>query len=298
MTLLALLACSDPAADAPAAEPAACDDVADTQVAVVTQMRFGRRVDGVSTGFDLDGHVSDAGDSEGCYQADLVDPSGVPGIDNAFSAFLPVLEATEGAALEPLLQDAIDSGSVLVLFELEDVDDRHTDTCVNLELWNGLGTPRLGTDGVLLSGQTFDIDPSVPPSRADHVAVVDGTVVARGLDLTIPISIFELSFDLALHDVAVSLTLDPQSGAASGYLAGGIEIQQIIDILEPRDDIGIKDLAIEMLRTYADLGQDETGTCHELSVVLEFEAASAYLYDTPPADTGADTSDTGDTSAP
>lgn len=290
MIPLLLLACAAPEdVDAPAAVDVPCDDVADTRVVVVRSMTFTRRVDGVSPGFDLDGHVSDADDPQGCYQEDLVDPNGVPGIDNVFSSFIPILETTEGAALEGLLQDAIDAGRLLVLLELEDVDDAANDTCVNLDVLAGVGTPRIGTDGVILSGQTFDYDTTVPETRADGLALVDGTVEARGLELTIPIQIFELSFGLALRDVAISLTFD-ELGGAHGYLGGGFAIDQIIEILEPRDDIDIKDLAIDMLRASADLNPDTGGACPDLSVVLEFEATSAFVFDTP-----ADTSDTGDT---
>ncbi len=289
--LLWALACTAPEeVAAPVDVP--CDAVDDTRVVVVRRMSFARRADGVSRGFDLDGHVSDADDPEGCFQEDLVDPNGVEGIDNVFSSFIPILEASEGAALEGLLQDAIDAGRVLVLFELEDVDDRASDSCVNLEIVGGQGTPRLGTDGVILSGQTFDRDPSVPESRADGLSMVDGTVEAHGLSLTIPIQIFEISFGLELHDVALSVTLD-ELGGATGYLGGGFAIEQIIEILEPRDDIDIKDLAIDMLRASADLRPDDAGVCPDLSLVLEFEATSAFLYEDPPPDTGGSSGDTG-----
>jgi hypothetical protein len=273
-----LLACVAPD-EGPAATPdVACDDVADTEVVVAQTITFGRQEGGVSRGFDLDNHVSDSNDEEGCYQPDLVSPDGVEGIDNAFSTFLPVILATEGAALEGLLQEAIDSGDVLFMVQLEDVDDPVNDTCINVSVFQGSGTPRLGTDGVLLSGQTFDVDPSVTPSRVEGLALVDGTVEARGVAMTIPMQIFDVSLLLELHDAALSLTLRPD-GTASGYIGGGIEIQYLIDILEGRGDIAIADLAIDLLRTYADLYPDDTGTCPQLSTVLEFEATSAFVFE-------------------
>jgi hypothetical protein len=272
-----LLACVAPE-DAPAAEDIACDDVADTQAVVAQTITFGRQEGGVSRGFDLDGHVSDDNDAEGCYQPDLVSPDGVEGIDNAFSTFLPIILATEGAAIEGLLQEAIDSGDLLFMVQLEDVDDPVNDTCINVSVLQGLGTPRLGTDGVLLSGQTFDIDPTVAPSRVEGLALVDGKVEARGIEMAIPMQIFDVSLLLELHDAALSLTLRPD-GTASGYIGGGIEIQYLIDILEGRGDIAIADLAIDLLRTYADLYPDDSGTCPQLSAVLEFEATSAFLFE-------------------
>jgi hypothetical protein len=292
MILLYALACASVAPEDTAPVDVPCDDTGNTRLVVVKSMRFGRQVDGVSPGFDLDNHVSDENDAEGCFQEDLVDPAGVEGIDNAFSTFIPVLEATEGAALEGLLQDAIDSGTVLVLLELEDVDDPVNDDCVNLEVLQGLGTPRMGTDGTLLSGQTFDVDTSVPSSRADGLVLQDGTVVARGLELQLPIQIFDVSFTLNLHDVAFSITLDPLGGA-TGHLGGGITVQQIIDVIEPRTDIAIRELAIDMLRNYADLNPGTDGVCPDLSAVLEFEATSAFVFPDPPPDTGAAAGDTG-----
>lgn len=282
-----LLACVAPPVQ-PDIHTDTCDTSTDTsaeRVIVVKTMTLGRRVDGVTPGFDLDGHVTDADDAEGCFQPDLVDPAGVEGIDSAFSAFVPVLEATEGAALEGLLQGAIDSGDMLLLFRLEGVDDVSNDPCVNLEAVQGMGTPRLGTDGVLLSGQTFDIDPNVPASRVEGLALVDGRVEARGVELTIPLQFFDLPLELTLSDAAVSITL-AADGSATGHIGGGLDVEYIVTLLEGRDDIDIQDLAIELLRSNADLFPDETGTCHELSAVLEFGATSAFLFDEPPPDTG------------
>ncbi|MDP2307773.1 MAG: hypothetical protein Q8P18_17240 [Pseudomonadota bacterium] len=283
-----LLACAAPVEPAAPDNTDACEPSADPareQTIVVRTMSFGRRTDGVSIGFDLDGEVSDADDEDGCYQPDLVDPAGVEGIDNAFSAFIPILESTEGAALEGLLQAAIDSGDMLLLFRLSGVDDWQNDPCVHLEAVQGIGTPRHGTDGVLLSGQTFDIDPTVTPSRIEGLALVDGRVEARGLDLTIPMQIFDLAFELTMHDAAVSFTLDADGGA-TGYLGGGIDVEYVVSLLVGRNDIDIKDLAISLLRSSADLYPDEAGTCPELSAVLEFGATSAFLFDEPPGDTG------------
>ena len=49
---------------------------------VMTSMTYTRRdADNRVWGFDLDDHVSDAGDDEGCGHADLEDPDGNGGID-------------------------------------------------------------------------------------------------------------------------------------------------------------------------------------------------------------------------
>ena len=85
--LPALLAACGPAADSADPSEDYCDGGGSTELALMTTMVFGRQDDGVSVGFDLDGHVSDAGDDEGCGVADLVSPDGVAfykGFDEEF----------------------------------------------------------------------------------------------------------------------------------------------------------------------------------------------------------------------
>ncbi len=275
MWIIPLLACTPPE---PEAEPKACDDVAHTQVIIVTGVSFARRLDGISNGFNLDGHVSDASDSEGCDQADLVSPEGVPGIDNTFSALLPALEATEGAAIESLLQQTIDSGELLIALELEDVDDVETDDCVNVNVLQAKGSPRIGTDGVILSGQTFERDPTIEPSHLAGIPIVDGRLEARGFDLRIPVQIFDAAIDLTLEDAALSLTLAPD-GTATGYIAGGVSVAYVSELVL-NVNTNIEDLVISLLETYADLYPDPvTGVCPQFSAVLQVKATSGFLFD-------------------
>ena len=107
-----LLACSGPDEDdlrvratADTGETGSSQEVA----GVVSALRFVTVEDGVTEGFDLDDHVSTGDDDGGCGKEDMVDPNGVPGIDNAFASLVPVLRATEASALEDLLRQPEDA---------------------------------------------------------------------------------------------------------------------------------------------------------------------------------------------
>ena len=145
-----------------------CTSVAESEVVVVRELTFLREVeDGVSSGFNLDGAVSDEGDPEGCYRSDLVSPDGTPGIDNAFSNVLPALELTEASALEPLIKAAIDEGRLLLMLEMSGIDDRVSDDCVDMHFSRSIGPPALGGDGFILPGQTYEYDGTAPESFID-----------------------------------------------------------------------------------------------------------------------------------
>ena len=99
-----------------------CDQLEQTQVAVVTEMWFARiSDDGFSVGADLDQETG------GCGVEDLDNPQGVSGVDNSFGTLIPILELTEGAAIEVYIQNLINNGEVLIMVEMEDVDDAEND---------------------------------------------------------------------------------------------------------------------------------------------------------------------------
>src|SRR5687768_14774767 len=140
------------------------------QTWVMREIRFVRQVDGVSDGFDLDGVD---GGLEGCGIADFTSPDGVPGVDNAFARMIPALELTEAAAVEPLIQDAINSGQLLLLVELAGVDDTAEDECVDVGLMRGAGEALVGGDVLLVSGQTLEVDASVEPAWVERAVIAE-----------------------------------------------------------------------------------------------------------------------------
>lgn len=247
--------------------------------AVVSTLRFGRIEGGVSPGFDLDGVVSGSGDGSGCDKADLVDPSGVAGIDNAFGALLPVLEATEAAALEPLVQDFINNGTILLVTELSGFDPDAPGECGAFRVLPGAGAPLVGTDGRLLSGQTLDLDPG---PYADAVpAEVDATeaFVAHDFGFDLDIQIFDAAVHLPVQGATVRMTRqDPDHFTAT--LGGGFLVDAILDsLLGTGIDAALQDALPGILGAAADLDLDADGSCESVSVSLEVDAVSVWVYE-------------------
>ena len=111
----ALVGCggvSDTGMDSAAIEDQVCDEPEKTQVAIITEMWFARVDEGVTNSVNLDG------DESGCGQEDYVSPTGETGVDNSFGSLIPILELTEGAAIEVYIQDLINNGEVLIMLEM------------------------------------------------------------------------------------------------------------------------------------------------------------------------------------
>lgn len=288
--LLWLLAC----APAPEPEPSCSGDK--TNVFVISQLSFSREVsDGVSAGFDLDGATSATGDESGCGLQDYTDPDGTPGIDNQFARVLPVLETTEAQALEPLIQAAVDDGSLLITLEIGHVDEdisasgssaaagsaaaSANDTCVDFALARATGTPSIGTDGRMEWYQTLEREPNSARSEAGQVALKDGRLQAQGLEVTIPVTI--LGHELLVTVLSGSLRFDVQAdGSVAGYLAGGLDQSQLLAIAETDNiDSEVTDLVSSLLDYNVDLAPDDAGTCQQLSITLKFVAIPVFLYE-------------------
>lgn len=277
--LFFLLACA-----APSEPPPECLGGTE-QVYVISQLSFSRELsDGVSAGFDLDGAVSTDGGSTGCGRVDYTDPDGTPGVDNQFAKVLPVLETTEAQALEPLIQAAVDDGSLLITLELAHVDAgvdlaSDADACVDFALGRALGQPSMGTDGTMEWHQTFAADPDAARSTADQAAVADGRLEARGLEVTIPVTI--LGHELLVTVLEGSLRFDVQpDGSVTGYLAGGLDQAQLMSIAETDNiDPEVAALVSSLLDFNVDLAPNEAGTCQQLSITLQFVAVPVFLYE-------------------
>ena len=273
-----LLGCAAGDADTTAPAEDYCDGGGAAGVALMTTMVFGRRSDdGVSLGFDLDGHVTDAGDDEGCYLADLISPDGVEGIDNGFSALIPALEATEAAAVEGLVQDAINNGELLVMLELTGVHDWENDPCVDVALSRGYGDPLIGTDGTLLPGQTLERHPDVPVSRVEGAAIVDGVLEVHGLSMALTMQILDAQVALDIQDVSVRLEA-AEADAGWGYFSGGLDVAYTAGQIRELDGTEVGDLAAQLIELSADMYPDEGGACAQLSMVMEFTSTAAFFY--------------------
>lgn len=256
-----------------------CDRQGPTRYLAVRTLVFGRAEEGVSHGFDLDDAVTVGGDATGCGVADYVSPDGTAGVDNAMAGLLPFLESTEAAALEPLIQQKINEGEVLLILEVAGLDDAENDDCVEVGFLRGMGIPQLGSDGLLLADQTYELDSSVgEPVRAKG-AIRDGVLEVQDLGFLLPIVVFDFDIVLDLHSVALEVTFD-DDGGGEVILGAGFAWEPLLEELltTPIDQVLVDALPL-LLGGLADLNPNELGVCQELSVVMEMGAAGAFVFD-------------------
>jgi len=250
------------------------------ELAVLRELRFVREEpEGVSDAFDLDGRTSDEDDAAGCYHPDVVGLNGEQGIDNAFANVLPALEVAGGAAIEPLIQNSINDGRLLLMIGLDGVDDRVDDDCVRLRISRGIGEPAVGGDGLILPGQTFDPDPSRGESIVECATIEGGVLRGSPFSLRLELNIFDEYIDLTMLDSVIELQLLPEYGYV-GRMGGGVDIQEVKDNVATLDGIGdeIPALMETILDMNADLAPNDLGYCTQLSVAFYFSAAPAFYF--------------------
>jgi hypothetical protein len=250
------------------------------EVVIVRSLHIEIAAEGVSEGFDLDGLTSSEGGASGCGIGDYTSPDGVVGIDNAFSRMAPAMEATEAkiATIEGLIQTAIDSGELLIAFEVGGVDDWERDSCVAMEVGQASGDAMLGTDGLLLDGQTFDRDTSVPVARTDAGSIQDGVLQTTGLSIDLPVQILNAYLTLPLRDGAVRIWRDGDD-LYDGVLAGAVAASYLAEVANTENvDPTVAELVGTLVAINADLPDEEGEDCAALSMTLTFEGVGAYYY--------------------
>lgn len=244
---------------------------------LMNKVRFARVEDGVAWGSDLDGDVTAGGGTAGCGKADVVDPEGTPGIDNAFAGLLPALEQTEAAAISGLLQASVGAGELLLTVEVLGLDDYESDDCVAVQFGNAEGQPMLGTDGELLPGQSFSRNPNDPVTRIDE-AVVDAGRLTFASDFGIKLQILDANLDLDVTRGVVRMDMAPDGQSATGHFTGGVSIDYMLSEIDKYAiDPDLKDLINTVMPVVGDL-QGDSGECDHFSIAFEFDAIPAYFY--------------------
>ena len=255
-----------------------CSGEPETRWGALSIMEIARETDGVSEGFDLDGLDSSEDGADGCGIADYVNESGVEGIDNAMAQLMPILEQTEGAALESLIQQAISRGEVLMLFGLSDLEDPWNDEQITMTFARATGSPILGADGLIVSGQTFDRDPELEPVVVDNGQMQDGLFEASGASVVFPVTIFDATPTLVLEDVKVRFEYD-ERGDFTGIVGGALNYDILLEGLL-NTGIGNEFEAIlpMLFESNADLDSVD-GPCSRLSITMQVEGVRAHLFD-------------------
>ncbi|NCG21124.1 MAG: hypothetical protein GWP91_19100 [Rhodobacterales bacterium] len=256
-----------------------CQTNSPTQVFLVRQALFARAVDGVSDGFNLDEFVSSNGDREGCGVADYIDVGGLEGIDNAMAGLLPLLETTEASALEPILQESINSGAFLLMFEVTDFDQAEDGVCADVSVFKGVGQPMIGNDGWLLANQTVERDMESPVNMAGEGIYADGSLTVGPIDkLALTLQVLDLDTVLEIFDARIRF--EPQDdGTWRALMGGGLNVDDLIDVATLQNvDPEVFALIGPVLALLADLAPDESGVCTQLSVTLDLTLVPAFTH--------------------
>lgn len=249
-------------------------------VVVLSEIGFvGHEADGSSDGFDLDGSVTGLGDASGCGKTDLESPDGTQGIDNAFGGLLPLIASLGGEALQSLVQNAVLSGELLLIVELDPPASDDPAACGTGRVVRGAGLPAIGTQGGILPGQTFDVNADQP---ATELACVlrheDGSVTADGVVIRLPLQVFDETIDLTMTNGR--LQLSPTEAGWSGLIGGGVSVEELATNIYGFDAIpeSLENGVVAAIELAADLDADADGTCEQVSVTLGVSAIPAFLF--------------------
>lgn len=259
----------------------ACGIASNQHNLVVRHVTFaGEDEPGVTRGLNLDGRVSEPGDAETCGQQDFVGPDGTEGIDNQFAELLPALDLVASFdSVQALIDRTINSGGLLLTFEMNRVESFENDECVEFTFSRGAGVPTIGADGRIEAGQTIDRDESSEPVRVDSVTLADGRIVAGPIDLSIPFTVDTFDIQLTIRNATIDANFDPD-GNLEGIIAGSIVIPEFVEAISDIEaSADVLDLAARVLQNEADLARDESGQCQQISATLVFEAVPVFFFD-------------------
>ena len=240
--------------------------------------------DGHAPGFNLDDKVSDGSDDSTCDQADFISPDGELGIDNQFATLVPLIEATGISAVEKLLQASIESGGILLLFELDGLDDLVNDPEVHIQVRAAFGAPLLGTNGRLLTDQTFHVSPRDPNVDAGKAVVKDGILTTGPFDIDLPVQVFGKDYTLEARGTFVRFHIVDAERIDQGILGAGVTISSVMAIAKKgaEDQSDILPIVESLVGGKGDLAKNAaTGVCDQMSAGLQFTGVSGFFF---PAD--------------
>jgi len=234
---------------------------------------------GVAPGFNLDGSTATT-----CNNSDFMSPDGESGIDNQVAILTPLFDVVGAGTVSELVQRSIEEGGLLIMWELNGVDDLTNDPEVDITLRIGTGRPLLGTDGLLLSGQTYYQNPEYEPVTVVNGRIEGGVLKAGPFNALLPIVVFGVLYTLNLTDALMEAELTYDGGAVNGVLGTAIPMSDLWDIMAiaEQETGGIEDIANALLTGIADLDRDGDGECEHMSATMAFTTVSAFLADGPP----------------
>ena len=230
---------------------------------LIDQLSFSRIDGDISWGFDIDRKESNAGDEEGCFHQDWVDPLGNSGIDNALGALAPVLALTEAAAVESIIDEHIRNGTILLILEWEGEVVR---------VLRGTGLPLVGTDGRMLDGQSIGYEAT--PLTTVMLEPQDNTWFGYNFEVELHFSV--LSNDILFDLQDGGLRIQRENEGLWGVLGGKIPIERLL-VIANDDQVGPNEIFVDMIQSAADIDPDEEGNCQFFSSSFVFRAVPVFL---------------------
>ena len=247
-------------------------------ILLVQALEFAREAPrGVSAGFNLDGLVSGTNDGRTCFKEDFAGPGGEEGVDNELARLLPLIDLAGEGALQALVQDAVNEGRLLMFFELFEGEAGQ----VRLRVRRGADVPLLGTDGLILPGQTLAVDPERPLLGEGEGRLEGGVLEVGPFPLSSPLVVFSQLYQVDLPQAHLRFVFTEEGDVESGTVGGGIPVAQLIDVLRTASNFGpeFEELFGTAVRDAGDLARADDGACAQMSSALTLRAVPAFVWE-------------------
>jgi hypothetical protein len=167
------------------------------------------------------------------------------------------------------------------MLQLDGVDSLVNDPEIALRVRAGTGTPLLGTDGVVLAGQTFHLHPESPESKSPTAHIKDGILHAGPFDARLPLTVFGVHYGFEIKGARIIAKIDSRGDMVDGLFGGGLLVEDLIGIAvkAERFEKGVESLVTPLAKSSADITLLKTGHCEQISMALKFTGVSAFLWD-------------------
>lgn len=99
-------------------------------------------------------------------------------------------------------------------------------------------------------------------------------------ELQLPIQVFSQLYQVTMPKARVELQLGDDGVVASGLIAGGIPIEQLLTALDTASEFAgdFEALFGDAVRDSGDLDRDDAGKCAAMSAAVSFESVEAFTF--------------------
>ncbi|MCA9577344.1 MAG: hypothetical protein H6726_29170 [Sandaracinaceae bacterium] len=272
------------------ASPPGCEDdqePGETATFVMARLEFITQPepDGTVRGFDLDHVDHTAGsDASGCFKPDFVSPEGESGVDNQLSGLGAALVVFGAENVSTIVQSMVNDGTLLLIAEVGDLHDWRNDPHVTLRFRLGMGPVDVGTDSLLVPGQSFDPRPGYQFEATREASIRDGVLYVEAAEVTLPIQILGVDLDFPMLRGRGEFRLDEGEYTLDGRFGGYVPISAMNELVEDiyiasGMDEGLTNLVRSVLRGIADLSPRPDGGCDYMSAAMELGGVRAFVLE-------------------